>query len=137
MEDISASCYIQPDINIVLNIKFQQYGAKSKDYQDQLTGIADRHLTDGNIIFELVKGLPSHYDGIIITDQPVQRCCSITLLACSARGKGFWVIADNPRLITGSAGGSSSSHQCNYRHRKRCTGESGVSNTELLQLYCW
>lgn len=39
-------------------------GAKLKDYQDQLAP-ADRRLTDANLIFQLVKGLPMQCDDIV------------------------------------------------------------------------
>lgn len=42
----------------------EEYGAKLKDYQDQLADISERRLTDSNLIYQLVKGLPPQYDDI-------------------------------------------------------------------------
>ena len=43
----------------------EEYGAKLKTYQDQLANITERRLTDRNLIFQLMKGLPPQYDGIV------------------------------------------------------------------------
>ena len=42
----------------------EEYGAKLKSYQYQLAGITERRLTDGNLIVQLIKGLPQQYDDI-------------------------------------------------------------------------
>ena len=39
----------------------EEYGAKLKGYQDQLAS-TDQRLTDSNLNFQLIKGLPMHYD---------------------------------------------------------------------------
>ena len=43
-----------------------EYGAKLKTYQDQLAHIADRRLTDSNLTLQLIKGLPQHYDDVVM-----------------------------------------------------------------------
>ena len=44
----------------------EEYGAKLKGYQDQLAP-TDQRLTENNLIFQLVKGFPMHYDDIVTT----------------------------------------------------------------------
>ena len=43
-----------------------EYGAKLKNYQDQLAHSADRRLTDSKLTLQLVKGLPPHYDDVVM-----------------------------------------------------------------------
>ena len=44
----------------------EEYGAKLKNYQDQLANITERRLTDSNLILQLVRGLPPQYDDVVM-----------------------------------------------------------------------
>ena len=44
----------------------EEYGAKLKTYQDQLACVSDKKITDSNLILQLIRGLPPHYDDVVM-----------------------------------------------------------------------
>ena len=44
----------------------EEYGAKLKTYQDQLACVSNKKITDSNLILQLIRGLPPHYDDVVM-----------------------------------------------------------------------
>ena len=125
-----------------------EYGAKLKTYQDQLAHIADRHLTDSNLIQQLIKGLPPHYDDVVtmirMTKPRITFHQALKLLV--ERERTLSNCRQSKALVAGTGAGNHRRNNHRIKPYSRpsnrssdiicwyCTGEGHIQNESRIRL---